>query len=132
MAAALPHLSMEGFITNKSVIMLKLFEHFTASDKAQSNTYLNHIASLKYLLNEYRTSDELENAVVRTLTDMYIKYFEKVEVATTVTEDEKEIRIEVDIICIDYDKEEYRLSKSISEINSVLQVYNEIEEEMHS
>lgn len=80
MTNQLPSLSEVGFISNKNLIMSKLFGYFMASEYSQSNTFYGSICSLKYLIAENTDPSSLATAIENTLTGMYSKYFDKVTV----------------------------------------------------
>ncbi len=133
MSAALPHLSVEGFITNKNILMVKLFEHFIASEYSQSNIYIHKVASLKYLLYHYKETDELYRELTNTLTVMYKCYFETAEVHVDITDDPESSvnEITIDITTTDTNEKIYQLSKSIQEVDGKINNFDELTEEMY-
>lgn len=134
MATTVPHLSLEGFITNKKIILVKLIEHFLASDYSQSNTFAGQIASLKYILYNYATKEELKRNIVATLTNMYMKHFATVDVIVTIdeTDDTSEQSINIDILAIDFNDVEYKLSRTIQELDGKITNFDALEEEINN
>ncbi len=132
MATTIPHLSLEGFITNRKVIMIKLMEHFLASDYSQSNTFMGQVGSLKYLLEHYRTAHELKRNIIATLYGMYDKHFETIDVMVDVIDVEASSAqtINLDIVAIDFDGEEHTLSRGLQELNGIILNFDELEEEL--
>lgn len=113
MGAVIPSLSVDGFITNQDELMLKLFEHFKASDKSQSNFY-SEVASLKYIINEYNETDEIKRIIVETLNTMYLRYFSSVDVDVTGNEDDSMLNLFISISTISVNGTKHNLSLSMS------------------
>ena len=133
MVGAIPHLSVDGWIKNKEIIMLKLFEHFIASEYSQSNIYQGTVVSLKYLTHNHTEVYDLQQAISLALTKMYEAYFKHVEVIITVKEvDTANLDISIDIDAMDYDDVRYSLSKSISEIDGKVHNFDELMEEIYN
>ncbi len=104
MNTKLPTLTTNKILENDSLIINKLYEYFLASEYSQTFFYKPHVASLKYLIGEYEVDDdELEEAVRSTLTTLYERYFDEVEV-TCIVEPEEEntnnygIKINIEIV----------------------------------
>jgi len=113
MGAVIPSLSVDGFITNNDEIMLRLFEHFKASDKSQSNFY-NGVASLKYIINQYNEADDIKRIISSTLTTMYSKYFASVDVSTNAVITDGAITINLDIKTVSNTGSKHMLSLSMA------------------
>jgi len=110
----IPNLSVDGFITDKHMMMVKLYEYFLSADYSQSNTFLGDISSLKFLINETKGAEALKDDVNRTLNKLYERYFETVTVDTVVTDNANSIELKVNVIAIDYDGVTYKLNENIS------------------
>ena len=112
MKNAVPHLSIDGWITNKKIKCNKIFEYFITSEYSQSVTFNGKISSLKYLLAEYNDIDVFKGNLINTLTTLYKRYFDIVDVIVEVSLDESvaTYNINIDIIIND-DGEEIVFSK---------------------
>ena len=60
MVKSIPHLSTTGWMKNPELIIVKLYEYFLLSDYSQSNSYLTHIASLKYILQNHSDTYDIK------------------------------------------------------------------------
>jgi len=129
---AIPTLAVEGFTTNKTVIMTKLYEYFMSSDYSQSNTFFGDIASLKYILAEAADSAALDSMVTEALYKMYDRYFDTVVVDTIVTDDSNMIRVDVNIVATDYDTKVYKLNQTIRVTDNKIVDYNTEQEEFYA
>ena len=87
MNSVLPSLSDEGFITNKDIIIAKLFKYFLASNFSQSNTFYGDIASLNYIIANNVPDDKLKADLETTLIKLYSRYFDKVDFIATIETD---------------------------------------------
>jgi len=111
---ALPTLSPVGFITNRTLMMAKLYEYFISSEHSQSNTFFGEVVSLKYILSEAANLPELQDMTVTALTKMYSKYFASVAVDITVTSTDNTMSISVNIRTVDDAAKTYQLSEIVN------------------
>jgi len=111
---ALPTLSPEGFITNRTIMMTKLYEYFISSEQSQSNTFFGEVVSLKYIISEAADLAELQAMTVTALTKMYSKYFTSVAVDITVTSTDNTMAITVNIRTVDDVAKTYQLSEIVN------------------
>lgn len=131
---SIPSLSVDGFITNKNAIMVKLFEYFLTSDYSQSTTFRGDIASLKYLIATYETNIELKNTIITTLTRLYGAYFKTplINVDFIESEDTSIIKYVIDIKCWDDGSVEYSLSKEITEYAKQILNYDTLIDDLNN
>jgi len=111
---AIPALSVEGFITNKPLMVVKLYEHFLASDFSQSNIFYGEIASMKYIISEATTADDLKTMATEALEKMYLRYFPSVVVGTIIDETDSNISLTINIVVTDTDGKIYKLNRIMS------------------
>jgi len=111
---ALPTLSPEGFITNRTIMMTKLYEYFISSEQSQSNTFFGEVVSLKYILSEAADPTELQDMTLTALTKMYSKYFASVAVDIIVTSTDNTMAISVNIRTVDDVAKTYQLSEIVN------------------
>lgn len=110
---ALPTLTEAGFITNKNLILAKLFGYFMASDYSQSNLFRGSIKSLKYILGMNLSPGQFSAAVQNALQTLYEPYFESVKVVVEQTnEDRGMVNCYINVICTDNNKT-YDLSQTV-------------------
>lgn len=110
---ALPSLTEAGFITNKNLILTKLFGYFLASEYSQSNVFIGKINSLKYILGMNLAPAMFTTAVETSLNKLYAPYFDSVKVITERNDTGGGIvNVYINVICTDGDKT-YDLSKEV-------------------
>ena len=126
---ALPTLTVNGFTTNKAIIMLKLYEYFLSSDYSQSNIFQGKIASLKYILSEAKNTNTLVTMATNALNDMYSCYFKTVQVDINVDETDASITLDINIIATDESDTPHTLSKLIKVTdNNIIDFYDKQED----
>jgi len=113
MIDAMPTLTPDGFTTNKSIMMIKLYEYFLSSEYSQSNTFYGDIASLKYILSEAKDATELDDMVTAALTKMYNTYYMTTTVYTVIKETDNNMTVTVNVVCRDYDQKVYKLNETL-------------------
>jgi len=124
MANVLPLLSVDGFVTSKDVLMVKLYEHFKASDKSQSSVFKDEVVSLKYIINNSKDDVDIKTDLEKSLSTLYGNYFKSVAVIVTIDNVGSSKNIGVDIQVVDYDTLTYALSLSVNVVNNNLGNYN--------
>ena len=127
MSNPLPTLSLDGFIQNDDIKMVKIFEHFMASDEAQSNIFEGYVNSLKYILDSSNNATDLENNISNSLLSLYRNYYDTVEVEVTVTEnvdDDSEWDISIEITATDIYGNEYSFNRSLHNISSNIYTFD--------
>lgn len=87
MGDVVPSLTADGFVSNKSEQMKKLFEYFLASDYSQSNTFSGKIASLKYIITTYKEPADIKREIEKALTIQYRAHFDTVSILVSVYTD---------------------------------------------
>lgn len=113
MGAVIPSLSVDGFTTNNDAIVIKLFEHFKASDKSQSNFY-DEVASLKYIINEHSDESDIKLLLEETLNTMYSAYYDRVDVSATVNSTGSKLDIYIDITVVSSTGTTHTLNSAMS------------------
>lgn len=128
---ALPTLSVDGFLTTKAGIMIKLYEYFMASDYSQSNTFLGDIASMKYIAATATDINELTAMTKDALEKMYLRYFPTVVVEITPYDRPNNMEVVVDIVATDDTGVTHTLKNSIKTVNNVIVDYGMQQELAH-
>ena len=115
-----PSLSTSKTISNPLLKCEKLMEYFIASLKDQSNLFIKHISSLKYLVFTYsHVPITFQEQVASALKIYYLRHFTEVEVtvelnSTIQIEDIIKVSsIGIRIVVIDADGERANFSKDI-------------------
>lgn len=129
---ALPTLAVDGFTTDKAVIVTKLYEYFLASDYSQTNTFFNGVASLKYILGEAKGMTELDTMIKDALTNMYSKYFPVVVVDTIPDETDSKVGLSVNVLVTDDAGNNYRLNELIDITDNNIINYDKKQEALHA
>lgn len=133
MKPVLPHLSVEGFIESSQILMIKIFEHFLASDYSQSTTYVGNVSSMKYILFNHKDNLELNRVLTNTLEELYGRYFPNVEVTVIIDESDLSTdKISIDVLTIDSLGVENRLSKAVTTMNNNIVNFDTLLDEMYS
>lgn len=128
MISSIPTLTIDGFVTNKYIQMYKLFEYFLASDYSQSNTFSGKVASLKYILAT-ETSETMTSTIENQLRNLYISYFDSVNVQTWTEVIGSKLHIYIDIMAEDNDKT-YTLSKEVKSTKGEIENYERLLDEL--
>jgi len=128
---AVPQLSVEGYVTNKNIIMMKLYEHFLASDYSQSNIFLHKVESLKFIISEHSNPYDLKSNITSALTRLYERYFKNVEVLVDVDVGDSNNQLYIDVTCVDDDGVRYTLSRTLEEVDGKILSFDKLAEEMH-
>jgi hypothetical protein len=114
----LPTLTLSGWLKDKQLMMTKLFDYFLTSDYNQTTVYFGHISSLKYLIKVYGDDEiTLKNRIDETLTVMYSRYYDHVDVDVDVSSKKTSpnlLDIKIDITATDSDGKKYTLGKSMT------------------
>lgn len=114
MSTAIPHLSINGWISDNSTKMTKLYEYFLTSEHSQSNTFINKIASLKYIIQKHAGTSEIESVIKSSLYNMYIRYYKEVTVIITTVVNDDSVTYSTDISAVDFDNKVNKLSNNIN------------------
>jgi hypothetical protein len=123
----IPTLSRDGFITNKNIVIKKLFEYFLTSEYSQSNTFYRNISSMKYILSTNKDPYKLKETMENTLLTLYKRYFTVVDVIIDVSEndDSSTIDLTININC-KYDNVSYILNRDITTDGSSITNYDKL------
>jgi len=114
--AVVPQLTRDGWTSDPTTIMVKLFEYFLISEYSQTNTMYGDISSLKYLMEIEKDVYELRNVIIRTLDKLYGRYFKTVNVSVEINNDsETETLLLIEIDTVYANGEKYNLSNVIRE-----------------
>lgn len=130
---ALPTLTMSSWVNNRNTLMTKLFEYFLASDYSQSNTFAGTIKSLKYIIHNFTTSENIRNELTQALSELYQPYYDNVLVDITIDEptDSSTISITIRITCT-YMGVDYTLARNIVETNGHIANFDDALDTIHS
>jgi len=127
-----PTLSVDGWVKDNQLIVIKLFEHYLAADANQSNLFANKIKSLKYVLLNYKEPYDISKAITEDLKVIYGKHYNNISVEVTAKEDPVDagrLIIEVSII-VTLPNETIVLSKAIKAYNGNVENFNELASEL--
>lgn len=121
---AVPTLSSTGWVTGIAQKADKLFTYFLTSERSQSNAF-DGIASLQYLMQQYAEDElNLERKIEQTLSQLYRRYFEGVEVKVRIHEPKdgaENNRLDLTIkVRVNDGKYKYELSKLLKSTNGSL------------
>ena len=128
---AIPTLNVDGFTSNKSIMMIKLYEHFLSSEYSQSNIFLGKIASAKYILSEAKGAAELKDMFTLAIDAIYTNYFKSVTTDITITESDNSINITVNVRTVDENNESFRLNEIINVTDNKITNYGTHQEDYY-
>ncbi len=123
MHSKLPTLTNDKILDNEKLIIEKLYEYFLASEYSQTSFYVDNIASLKYLIATNPIEDsptDLETNIKDTLKNMYIRYFDEVEIFCSVNVQQNEVTVyDINIdIHVTNNSNEFKLNRIINIVNN--------------
>jgi len=127
---AVPTLTTDGFVTDPSIMLIKIYEYFLSSDYSQSVSFYGNIASLPYLIREAGSDfEELKILVKDTLNKMCSRYWTNtnVEVSFTtkkISPNKHSNNINIDITIIENGKT-HTLSKSVNVTDYKVKTFDE-------
>ena len=129
----IPTLSTDGFISDPNQKLEKLVVYFITAEHSQSNTFIDKVNSLKYLVAQYSENiTKFKSAVELALSNLVGAYFDTVSVMVDFDEDENgselsTFKLNIDITASNTDTAEYaRFSTDVNVINGVLASYNKL------
>lgn len=132
MNSVLPSLSDEGFITNKEVIIAKLFKYFLASNYSQSNTFYGDISSLNYIIATNTPNDKMRTDLETTLIKLYGRYFDSVDFNVNIETDNTDVaKIYIDGTLQD-GTNTYNLSKTVAIQGSTITNFENLLDEYYT
>ena len=129
----LPTLTEHGYITNKHLIVRKLWEYFLAADYSQSNIFRDYVYSLRYIVAKEHP-DDIGAVLESTLSRYYGEYFDNVEVETEVTNNADSGILDIGIYMVCYDDDDstkYNLHKKIKSTNGQIDNFDKLVEERY-
>jgi len=115
MKGQVPHLSVDGWLSNPKRTMIKLYEYFLTSEYSQSIAHYGKIASLKYILEHASTADEMSSLIKNQLETMYNNYFDTSEVIVNINETNNTMEYQVGVTVTDNGKT-YDFYSTVNEI----------------
>lgn len=123
MTSAVPTLTMDGFVTNKNLMVAKLWSYYLTSDHSQSTTFGGLVQSLKYDLFSSEIDSMLTSNIEKSLEELYGNYFDKVK-ADVIVKTDKDTNTQyasISLTLSDIDEKgytkKYYLSKEIESAN---------------
>ncbi len=94
--AKLPTLTPAGWVSDVTTMSTRLMDYFVSSDYSQSTVYMDEISSLPYLVRVNGNDPiALKREAQATLTRYLMRYFEDVNVITSVKESDVDARYEL-------------------------------------
>ena len=130
MAGCIPALTIDGFITNKRLMITKIWEYFLASEYSQSNIFHGDITSFKYIMATSTPGRDLINTLESELTKLFNRYYDVVHVDVLINEDIDTGTQRVSMaVTIKEDGKTYHLSNEIAYTNGKIENFeNKIDE----
>tara|TARA_A200000159_G_scaffold164811_1_gene196461 strand:+ start:758 stop:1159 length:402 start_codon:yes stop_codon:yes gene_type:complete len=120
----LPTLTVDGFVHSVPQTCDYLLAYFFLSQYSQSNLYYGKISSLAYIIQENGHDEQtMLLRIQSTLTTLFNRYFDSVEVSANITRDEdNEAQYEiVTELIVRRGDISYNVGRQVSLINSVVQ-----------
>jgi len=117
-----PTMSLDGFVTDENLKIVKIYQYFLTTLKSQSIIYADTTISYDSTIKVNITNtNAVANDLEMSLSELYLRYYTDVDVNVEVTESDKSNNIGalIDIKIVKDDKS-YTLSKSISIVNGKL------------
>ena len=132
MNSCLPTLSEEGFVTNKNVLIGKLFKYFLASNYSQSNTFYGDISSLNWIIANNIPDEKLKADLETALVKLYGRYFDKVNFTISIDTDETDVaQVCIEGVIQDEDNT-YTLSKVVAVQGTTIVNFENLLDEYYS
>jgi len=128
--ATLPTLTLSGFTEDRGVMIYKLFGYFLTSDYSQTVIYYGKIHSLKYILMQSSNDfTELKSNINASLTELYKRYYDTVDVTTEIKEEDenkkKKYSITIEIEAT-YNGNVYKLTQTAHIANNIISNLDEL------
>lgn len=132
MKSMIPTLTTDGYVTNKNIIMRKLWEYFVTSEYSQSNTFYAKVSSLKWLIASHKVSSELSRSVEDSLVALYKRYFDNVECDATIesVNNTGMYKLKIGLRAVDGEKT-YHLAQELEYSNGKLDKYETLLDELY-
>lgn len=132
MNSTLPSLTDEGFISNKNIMLGKLFQYFLASNYSQSNTFFGDISSLSYILANNVPDNKMKADIETTLVKLYSRYFDKADFVVTIEDNYTDVApVYIEGVLVD-NGITYTLSKVLSIQGTTILNYENLLDEYYS
>ena len=125
MGCAVPSLTIDGFITNKRLMIHKIWDYILESDYSQSNVFFGKITSFKYLLATNTPPFGVKDALESFISNCYKKYYSDVTCTVNVedTGNDSTFRVEIALAIVE-DNKTYHLYDEIQYTNGKIETYN--------
>ena len=125
MGCAVPSLTTDGFITNKRLMISKIWDYILASDYSQSNIFYGKVTSLKHILATNTPPFGVKDALAKYLNTCFKKYFETVNVEINVidTGNDSTFKVEIAVALTDDNGKTYHLYDEIQYTNGKIENY---------
>lgn len=137
MISTVPSLTLDGFITNKNIIVAKLWSYYLTSDHSQSTTFRGLVQSLKYDLLSSDIDHMLSKNIEKSLEELYGNYFDKAKADVIVKTDKgtntQYASISLTLTDIDdkNNSKKYYLSKEIESTNGEIKNFEKLLDELY-
>lgn len=132
MTSSVPTLTMDGFVTNKNLMVAKLWAYYLTSDHSQSTTFSGDVQSLKYDLLSSDIDSMLTKNIEASLEELYGNYFDKAK-ADVVLKTDKDTNTQyasISLTLSDIDEKgytkKYYLSKEIESTNGEIKNFEKL------
>lgn len=132
MTSSVPTLTMDGFVTNKNLMVAKLWAYYLTSDHSQSTTFSGYVQSLKYDLLSSDIDSMLTKNIESSLEELYGNYFDKAK-ADVVLKTDKDTNTQyasISLTLTDIDEKgyskKYYLSKEIESTNGEIKNFEKL------
>lgn len=132
MGCAVPALTVDGFITNKRLMVSKIWDYILESDYSQSNVFFGKITSFKYILATNEPPFGVQDMLEKSIKECYSRYFDNVGVEVKVedTGNNSTYRVEVAVVIKD-DTKTYHLYDEIQYTNGKIETYDKKLQELY-
>ena len=130
MKSTLPTLSIDEYLTNKHLLIPKLWLYYLAADKSQSSFY--NVSSLKYDLSSSSVDRDLSSSMEKSLESLYGAYFDKVTADVNIKTDKgtntQYCRVS---LTLEDDGQKYYLLKELETKNGEIKNYHNMLHELY-
>lgn len=132
-SSCLPTLTLDGFVTNKQIMLSKIWEYFLTSEYSQSNVFHGDIFSFKYIMATASGQLECSRIIEENLSNLFRKYYETVLVDVIVEDvgDTGTQRVKISVTVKEDDKS-YYLADEVEYTNGKIENFETALDEMYS
>lgn len=128
-----PALTIDGFITNKRLMLSKIWEYFLCAEYSQSNIFHGKITSFKYIMATAKPLDDVRTQLEAGLEELCKRYFSSASCTVDLEEMPNSThRVNISLVVSD-DEKQYHLYNEVLYTNGKIETFeqklNELYEE---